>query len=494
MREPQVSRLVALVAAGAMTLAACTAGAEGKSGAEPARTTLVLATGAIDLTGVPGVQYFVDRLDARSGGRLTIRVATRWAIGEEEATVLKDVAAGRADLGSTGTRALDQVGVRALTPVHAPFLVDSYAGQKAVLADRTVTEQLDELRSAGLVGVALIADHLRLPVGTAGPLLSAEDYSGAVIKTFGSDVQADGLRVLGARPSTDALSETMDGGEVSWDLFRGDGPLGVAQFVTANTPIWPRSLVIVAHPASLEGLTDQEREWVRAAGADAARWSLDHARDQEVAEIAQACSKGVKVAYADAGQVASLKEAVEPLYQTLRDDPETAAVMHAVERLMSGLPPDSPPVVPVGCEFRPGDESLAAPPPEQLTAPGRSEALPEGVYRYELTEDELRATGLIDEDIYGNAGVWTWTLGDGRWSYVQLPANPGVPNTTCEGYYDVTGSDVVLSVATLVQIGECAPLRWTMTWSSTTDTLTWSDVSISDLAPIFAGKPWDKIG
>ncbi len=96
--------------------------------------------------------------------------------------------------------------------------------------------------------------------------------------------------------------------------------------------------------------------------------------------------------------------------------------------------------------------------------------------------------------MYENAGVFTWTLGDGRWSYVQLPANRGVPNTTCEGYYDVTGSDVVLSVATVAKIGACAPLRWTATWSSTPDTLTWSDVSISDFAPVFAGKPWGKIG
>ena len=59
----------------------------------------------------------------------------------------------------------------------------------------------------------------------------------------------------------------------------------------------------------------------RAAASDAARWSLDHARDEEADQIAEACSKGVKVANADARQIASLKEAAEPFYQTLRDDP-----------------------------------------------------------------------------------------------------------------------------------------------------------------------------
>jgi hypothetical protein len=324
-------------------------------------------------------------------------------------------------------------------------------------------------------------------------LLGVKDYSDAVIRTPPSDVQSSGLRALGARPSWNAFDETMDGAEVSWDNDVGS-MAHFARFITANTPLWPRALVIFANPASLERLTGQQQEWVQAAASDAARWSLDHARDGEANQIEEACSKGVKIARADDRQVASLKEAMEPFYQTLRDDPDTAAVMQAVELLLSSTAPDSRTVVPAGCEFRPGDESLAATPTEQLTAPGRSARLPEGTYRYELTEDELRAAGLPDDDVYGNAGVFTWTLSKGRWSYAQLPANPDVPNTTCEGYYDVKESRVVLSVATTTKLGDCAPLRWTATWSSTSDTLTWGEVSIPDLAPVFAGKPWRIIG
>ena len=470
MRAPQVSWLVAAMATGAIALAACTGNAQGKSGAEPASTTVVLATSAKDLKGVPAVQYFVDRLHALSNGRMTVRVASRWGAEEDEVDVLQDVAARQADLGMSGTRALDQVGVRGLTPVHAPFLVDSYAAQKAVLTDPTVTKELEGLRVAGLVGLALIADHLRMPVGRAKPLMGVEDYSGAVIRVPRSDVQVNGLRALGASPATTSFSETMDGAEVSWDNYLEEAfGAYLARFVTVNTALWPRSLVIFANPESLEGLTGQERDWVRAAASDAARWSAEHARDDEVGQIAEACLKGVKVAYADAAQIASLHEAVEPFYQALRDDPETATVMHVVERLTSALPSDSPPAVPAECKFHPGDEALAATPPEQLRGPGRAAKLPEGVYRYELTEDQLRAAGLPGNDVYENAGVFTWTIKGGRWSYVQLPANTDVPNTTCEGYYDVTGSGVVMSVSTVTKVGDCAPPLWTAKWSGTSD-------------------------
>lgn len=133
-------------------------------------------------------------------------------------------------------------------------------------------------------------------------------------------------------------------------------------------------------------------------------------------------------------------------------------------------------------------------PLEPLTAPGESGALPEGVYRYELTEADLSAAGLPENDVYENAGVFTWMIEGGRWSFLQLPANTDVPNTRCEGYYDVAGSRVAMSVSTVTKVGDCAPLLWTATWSSTSDSLVWSDVSVDDFARVWAAKPWQKIG
>ena len=63
--------------------------------------------------------------------------------------------------------------------------------------------------------------------------------------------------------------------------------------------------------------------------------------------------------------------------------------------------------------------------PEPLDGPGRSGELPSGTYRYVLTEDEINAAiEDADDDVAGaNAGVWTWTLGNGRWAnQVQLTA------------------------------------------------------------------------
>ena len=51
---------------------------------------------------------------------------------------------------------------------------------------------------------------------------------------------------------------------------------------------------------------------------------------------------------------------------------------------------------------------------------------------------------MQDDFAVANAGVWTWTLADGRWRYEVQPtvqeAPEGFAGNTCEGYYDVHGT------------------------------------------------------
>ena len=482
----------ALVLAILALVAGCTQSAATKSGVEPEPTTLVLANAWEGLTGAPYVAHFVERLEELSEGGVTVRVESTWKGGADEVRLLRDVAGGEADLGWAGVRALDQVGVPSLTPVLAPFLVDSYNAQRAVLADPDVQHGLHDLASAGLEGLALMADELRVPVGVKGPLLSPEDYEGAQIRTAPSDIQREGLEALGAKPTSAALQPTMDGAETIWWTYRGDYP-HIAPFPTINTPLWPSSGVLVANPASLDGLSSEVRDWIDTAAQDAAAWSLAHARDREADEIAEACRGGARIATATPAQVEALTARVQPVYERLATNPATAEMFSRVQRLAAGATADAPAQIPADCAFQPGDEARAPEVPTRLTAPGDPGDLPQGVYRYELTPEYLRAAGLPEGDVRGNAGILTYTLKDGRWSFQQKPRYDNVDKTTCEGYYDIDGPTFTGSVVTTYASGECAPLLWTATWAFQGDTLTWTDIS-TDMATVFAGEHgWRKI-
>src|SRR5260221_11147872 len=68
----------------------------------------------------------------RSGGALRIKFETNWRQGQRDAEtgLIRDVRAGKADLGAVGGRAWDAVGVTSLDALQAPFLIDSYAPEQ----------------------------------------------------------------------------------------------------------------------------------------------------------------------------------------------------------------------------------------------------------------------------------------------------------------------------------------------------------------------------
>jgi len=224
--------LVAAALAVGTAMAGCEAAPATRSGPDAPPLELVLANADSNLDGAPAVQRFVDRLEELSAGRVQMRVERHWGEEADEARVLRDVAAGKAELGWSGTRAVDLVGVDAFTPLHAPFLVNSFEAERAVVADPEITGLLGRLDEAGLAGLALLSDELRFPVGTDGPLLTPADYQGARISSYPSAVQSEGLAALAAVPTDEFVQEGMgppvDGFETMWWTYQVRGLCSVA--------------------------------------------------------------------------------------------------------------------------------------------------------------------------------------------------------------------------------------------------------------------------
>ena len=138
--------------------------------------------------------------------------------------------------------------------------------------------------------------------------------------------------------------------------------------------------------------------------------------------------------------------------------------------------------------------------PTPRTGPGSPGDLPAGTYRYRLTHDEVvQGAGLGDTFADANAGIWTWTLSDGKWRYeLRLDAGeapPGFPEGNyCEGYYDVHGSRVDFTTVTVFAQGECAGKTWLADWQQTDKGLQ-MDVTTggADLDFLFGAKEWERV-
>lgn len=494
-------RAVALVTAVLVLLSGCTPGGT-KSGGPDAPVELVILNhdSGSGLETAPAVAWFVDRVRGLSGGRLVVRAEVGpWAtLGEEVGAVAR----GRADLGWVGSRVFDLLGVRELQPLHAPFLIDSYALQAAVVTDPKTTATLAAVSRLGVEPLALLADEMRFPAATAKPLLSPADWRDTQIWMLESDIQRAGLTALGATaryggdPRQMLHDGRLDGVEQMWMYYARGAIFVPAPYVTPNVVLSPRTMVLVGNPESLGRLSPTHQQWIRQAAHEAVASSAEHADDRVAALIADACRYGSRIAFATADQQAALRRAVEPVYAALRADPATSAGMAHIEALKARVPAEPAPEVPDSCRYRAGEEDLAGLRPVALTGPGPTGGLPAGTYRYILNAEDVGRTGNRDSLLHGSrAGVFTWTLQGGEWTASVAPSAPGVAPRRCGGWYAVDGNITTFTTNPAVDWDEphCLPPTWTVRWTDNADGIQWGQPSVGVLAPLFNLARWQRI-
>jgi TRAP-type C4-dicarboxylate transport system substrate-binding protein len=383
----------------------------------------------------PGAAFFAAKVAALSRGRLRIAYDDRWGHGAEalETRLIRDLKAGRAELGVAHTRFLVRAGARMFDVLDAPMLVDRYSLQDAVISGRPGKRMLADTRAAGVEGLALLAGRLAYPVGTRGPIRSLHDVAGREIALRawrasehylpGSPLPALTLHAIGAyprpltyekvfgiyltaegRPERPAIYED-DLDSLFFDRYGGrcgapdPACRTLGPWVTVDAALWPRTAVIIANPEALARLTPRERGWVRAAAAAAQRRSLAAAGgDQRL--LTELCAAGVRAVSAPPRAVADLRRTMRAAYARLGD----RRLIAAVQRLRGRTAPDPPLRIPSGCGRRHAHEGPAR---------GIRSPLPDGIYRVQITPDDLRAAGA--KGIGDRTGIATLTLRRGRW-------------------------------------------------------------------------------
>src|SRR5688500_8958655 len=189
--------LIPLLAAA--LLAGCGADDSDRAGGEQPVKAKVLTMANVN--GELGeLEAFDEAVRRVSGGRLAIKWLNEYGSGRDgiaEVNLIRDVNAGKADLGWAGTRVFDELGVPAFNPLHAPMLIDSYELEEKVLGDRLVEPMLESLGELDLQGIGVLPGPLRRPLGKR-PLRTPDDWEGARIGSSGGEQIAAALRALGA--------------------------------------------------------------------------------------------------------------------------------------------------------------------------------------------------------------------------------------------------------------------------------------------------------
>jgi len=460
------SAAVAVVAMAGL-VSACGQGAQPAPGAKVGAVdpvVLRLASGNTGTGAYPALQRFLDGVKEGTDGRVVVRISFFDVEGDRsEPELVSAVASGKSDLGWVAVRSMPTAGVPAFGALEAPLLIDDYAVQRAVLTSDVPQRLLKATAPLGVEGLAILGDHLRNPVADKKPLVDVADFAGAPIwVNRTAEVQQATVRALGGTQPDIPFSEllgSMAMGTVAGTVFSANNLLDndfKADYLTANVNLWPRNLLLMANPGSLAKLTSADADAVRAAAADAAKFSLTVGPDSDVEQLAALCSGGTRAVLATDTQLSDLRAAVQPVYAELRRDPETAAILDRIAELKAAVKPE-PIEVPAACLGGAPATASAAP------VPARAAATPtvlDGAYRQVVTADDLRRVGFTEATqpngkpclgesgpalncLVEDAGTFTYTFDRGTytWTQRQTGAKAAIEGS---GYYLVDGSTLVI--------------------------------------------------
>ncbi len=355
-RRSATTTTVAALLAATLTLAALASATTARKTTGP--VVLRLAARDSGLGGDPALADFVNAVGRLSGGALRIDVLGGWGNSERgaEQQIVRDVAAGKADLGAIGTRVMDTLGIRSFQALTAPMLIDNYRLERAVITSEIPDQMLEGLGRVRLSGLAVLGEGLRKPVAVQRPLLGPADWHGITFAVFRSRAAAAAVRALGARPTDlwgDPLSSALTAGRVQGaenDLlvYYGNSRQYQAPYVTANVNLWPRTEVLLANPDRLSRLTSEQQAWLHQAAAAAALHSTglaDH--DSKIARAL--CRSGAHFATASADELTALRQAFKPVYRSLEQNPQTRTFIARIEQLKRSTPSGSALTIPAGC-------------------------------------------------------------------------------------------------------------------------------------------------
>jgi TRAP-type C4-dicarboxylate transport system substrate-binding protein len=318
----------------------------------------------------PDVQPFADAVARLSGGHIRIKFRSDWGRGRRdyEQRLIRDVAAGKVDLGWTGARAFDALGDRSFDALIAPLLIDSYPLEQKVVTGTAARSLLDTLKPLGLTGIGLLPGPMRTPIAVKHPLLSPADFRGLRMGYQGGPGLAANLSALGASPvrlPTGAEWRGFDALEQHISSDAGNKYEHDAHYVSANVNLWPRVPVIFAGPSATKRLSGSQLALLRRAAVEAVPAAMASLRDAERAALKPLCAGGIHFVLASATQLNALRAALRPRYDAIARDPNAAKVLDAIRSARGSNAP--------------APEAL--PPCPKPAPPAASGPIPDGKYR-----------------------------------------------------------------------------------------------------------------
>ena len=378
-RARRIITVIASLLTVALVGAACAVAPGRGVGSQPASIVLSVANGNHDHV---ALEPFADAVATSTGGTVTLRFEDAAHGGDPayESAIIDDVAAGTYDLAWVAPRPWHAKGVTTFDALMAPFLVDSYALQQAVLDSDLQRDMLAGLDGTGLVGLGILPGPMRRVAMAEGGFRAPGDLRGKRIGIGDSAIAAMTFETLGATTTTlpsgavlrgeDAVEQQL--GSVVGNRYQKDLP-----HVTVDVALWPRPMILFANKGRFDSLSVEQQAALRGAAKPLVASTTAAVEAEDVSAVAELCADAADLVIAGDDAKAALMTAVRPVYDELKKDAKTASMLDRIAEMKAGIPATT--------------SIVTCPSPSGSPGPQTAGGFPEGTYEARLSCDELKA-------------------------------------------------------------------------------------------------------
>lgn len=286
-----------------------------------------------DYPTVMAVRQMAETVKERSGGKLTIRVYSGSALGNENDSI-EQVKLGALAMARVSSAAMHNICEVTRVP-SLPFLFRSKEHLHAVLDGDVGTEMLSACEKAGFVGLAWYDSGSRSMYTRNKPVKSVADTKGMKIRVQQSDLSVAMVEAIGGNATPMPMGEVytalktglVDAAENNFPSYESGHHYEVAKYYS-----------LTEHTMTPEILLFSKRQWDRLSAADqkllrdAARESVPYMRklwaEREAKSRAVVEKAGSQVVEVDK---ASFQAAVQPVYKRFVTTPQMQDLVKRIQ-------------------------------------------------------------------------------------------------------------------------------------------------------------------
>jgi tripartite ATP-independent transporter DctP family solute receptor len=293
-------------------------------------------THSSDYPTVEAVRMMSRLLEARSGGRLSIRIYSGGQLGSERDTLELTVFGGL-DLNRVNLAPLNAFAPETVI-LSLPFVFESEAHMRAALDGAPGQSVLRSLEPHGLIGLCFYDSGARNFYNTRRPIRTPEDLRGLKIRVQNSDLYVSMVEGLGANATPMDLSEVyqglmqgvIDGAENNWPSYESTRHFETAPFYSLTGHVMAPE-VLVMSLRSWRKLSDADRTLV----TDCARESVPFMRGLWDARVSAAqeriTASGVEVN--DVDDVGAFADMMHPVWDRFVRTPAQQRLLEDIRNM-----------------------------------------------------------------------------------------------------------------------------------------------------------------